>query len=81
MTAAQVSKHDELCVQNEEVRIKNEGGLRLEMMNFAVAHPWGSGATAYLSAAGLGIVHTCSHLFRLVHTSPGFMTWDALPQL
>ena len=37
----------------------------------SMAHPWSSGATPYLSAAGLGIVPTTA----------GFATWDALPQL
>ena len=37
----------------------------------SMAHPWGSGATAFLSSAGLGIAPT----------SAGYETWDATPQL
>ena len=37
----------------------------------SMAHPWSSGATPYLSAAGLGIAPTLA----------GYARWDALPQL
>ena len=37
----------------------------------SMSHPWGSGATSFLSKAGLGVVPTL----------PGYKTWDALPLL
>ena len=37
----------------------------------SMSHPWASGATSFLSRAGLGIVPTL----------PGYSTWDALPLL